>query len=317
MSSPIADIRTLINSTTFLTDGGLETTLIFDKKLELPHFAAFPLLEDPNRLQVVMDYYIPYLELAKKYKTGFILESATYKANPETGYQLGYTQEELNDVNQLAIAQLKVLKQRYKNDMGPILISGCMGPGKDGYSLESRMTIGEAQALHSHQVEAFKAAGADLVSAFTLNYAEEAIGITKAAKAAGINVAISFTLETDGRLIDGTSLRDVITEVDEATDAYPAYYMINCAHPTHFYAQVADDEVCNKRVKAVRANASCKSHAELDESTELDPGDRQELAARYGELRHGLPGINVWGGCCGTDSTHLAAICEELMHVAA
>ncbi len=306
-------ISNLLDKSTFLTDGGLETTLIFENELDLPHFAAFPLIEDPNGQQILSDYYIPYLELAKKYNTGFILESATYKANPETGYKLGYTQDELNQINQLSIMQLKGLKRRYMTDVNPVLISGCMGPGKDGYALDERMTVDEAKALHQHQVSAFKTAGADLVTAFTLNYVEEAIGIVNAARDVEIPVVISFTLETDGKLIDGTDLSDAIQQVDNATAAYAEYFMINCAHPTHFLAQIAGDEVCKQRVKAVRANASCKSHAELDESTELDPGDKDELAARYAELQESLPGIKVWGGCCGTDSTHLNTICQEII----
>lgn len=305
-------INAIVDNSFLLTDGGLETTFIFENGMDLPHFAAFPMVEDAQKKKILKNYYIPYLEVARKNNTGFILESATYKAHPDVGSQLGYSQEELNNINQLAIKQLKEIKTEYSCQVDPILISGCMGPRKDGYSMEERMTVKEAKRYHIHQIKAFKAAGADMATAFTLNYVEEAIGIVLAAKETDIPVVISFTLETDGKLIDGTSVSDAILQVDLTTRNYTEYFMINCAHPSHFQHEIAGDKICAERIKAIRANASNKSHAELDESTELDAGDKHALAVSYKKLKTILPNLSIYGGCCGTNSEHVEVICEAI-----
>ena len=128
--------------------------------------------------------------------------------------------------------------------------------------------------------------------------------------------AISFTLEIDGKLPSGDTLADAIARTDAETGAYPAYYMINCAHPTHFEHVLRDGGAWTKRIRGLRANASARSHAELDESTELDDGNPEELGVQYRELRSLLPQLTVVGGCCGTDHRHVAAICKAMETVA-
>jgi S-methylmethionine-dependent homocysteine/selenocysteine methylase len=120
----------------------------------------------------------------------------------------------------------------------------------------------------------------------------------------------SFTVDTDGRLPTGQTLGDAVAEVDAATGGAPAYYMINCAHPTHFDGALAARARWVDRMRGLRANASTRSHAELNESTELDVGNPAELGAQYAALRRRLPRLNVMGGCCGTDDRHMAAIAE-------
>ncbi len=193
------------------------------------------------------------------------------------------------------------------------LISGCLGPRGDGYQPGVQMSVEEAKEYHSAQILAFKEAGADLVSAITMNYLEEATGITLAAKEHAIPVVISFTVETDGRLPSGMTLADAITENDRLTGEYPAYYMVNCAHPRHFASVFERGESWVRRIKGVRANASLKSHAELDESETLDEGDKVLLANCYVELDELLPELRVIGGCCGTDHTHIEKVMEGLV----
>jgi S-methylmethionine-dependent homocysteine/selenocysteine methylase len=172
------------------------------------------------------------------------------------------------------------------------------------------MSVAEATAYHGPQIRTFAATDADMVAAFTMNYPEEAIGIASAAKASGMPVAIAFTVETDGRLPSGDSLADAIARTDDATDAHPAYYMINCAHPSHFRAVLDEGGAWRDRIRGIRANASKRSHAELDAATEIDIGDIAELARDYGELQAMLPRLAVVGGCCGTDHRHVEAICR-------
>jgi homocysteine S-methyltransferase len=294
----------------FLTDGGIETTLIFRRGIDLPEFAAFDLLKDDEGADELRRYFVPYLELAREHGAGFVLESPTWRASPRWGAELGYGAEELDLVNRKAIALMAELRGRYEDDVSPIVISGCIGPQDDGYDPQQMLSPDEAEEYHSAQIGTFADTEADMVAALTLTYVDEAIGVALAAEAAGIPAAISFTLETDGRLPSGQPLAEAIEETDAATGEGPAYYMLNCAHPTHFEDVLTADEPWSRRIRGLRANASTKSHAELDEAPDIDEGDPEDLGRRYAGLRNRLPELNVLGGCCGTDDRHVAQICR-------
>jgi len=292
----------------FVTDGGIETTLIFHAGLELPKFAAFVLLEDDAGTDELRRYYEPYVRLARERGAGLVLESPTWRANPDWGAAIGYSLDDLGTLNRKAIALMEELRDRHA-DVGPIVISGCIGPQSDGYSPETKLTAPEAQRYHAFQAGTFAATAADMVTAITMTYAEEAIGVALAAAEAAIPAAISFTVETDGRLPSGQPLGEAIEQVDSETGSAPAYYMVNCAHPSHLAGALERMEPWMNRIHGLRPNASVKSHAELDESETLDEGDAVELADGMAALRARLPRVNVLGGCCGTDARHVAAIC--------
>ena len=301
-----------LNGKKFLTDGGLETTLIYHHGIDLPHFASFPMILNPNEWNILKNYFISYIEISKRNHLGFVLESPTFRSNTDWGYRLGYTMDELNAINELSIKQLLELREEFENENTPMVVSGCVGPRGDGYVVSEKMTAAEAKQYHFCQVRAFKNAGADMITSFTINYIEEAMGIALAAKELNIPAVIGFTVETDGNLPDGYSLQEAIEHIDELSGDYPAYYMINCAHPSHFADKLKEGAEWVSRIMAVRANASAKSHAELDESTQLDAGDKNDLAMRYRDLNELLPNLKVIGGCCGTDHTHVNAICDHL-----
>ena len=292
----------------FLTDGGLETTLIFHDKLELPHFAAFILLKDEVGRATLRRYYRSYLEIAAAEGLGFVLEAPTWRASPDWAERLGITPGELELYNRDAIVLLRELKREWNGRIGKLVVSGCIGPRGDGYDPGEVMTVEEACAYHAPQVATYAAAGADMIAAITMTNTPEAIGVVRAAQAAGAPVAISFTVETDGRLPTGQTLQEAIEAVDAATGAGPAYYMVNCAHPTHFAAVLDAGAAWSKRIAGVRANASRRSHQELNDAPDLDDGNPSELGREHAELlrRHGQ--IRVLGGCCGTDHRHVAAI---------
>jgi S-methylmethionine-dependent homocysteine/selenocysteine methylase len=294
----------------FLTDGGIETTLIFHEKIDLPCFAAFDLLKDQWGADILRRYYARYAAIARDSGTGFILDSATWRANPDWAEKIGYSPRELDVANARAINMLFDLRAAYEIEKSPMVISGCVGPRGDGYNPGAVMSPREAMAYHARQIGIFATAGVDLVTAYTLTNTNEAIGVTRAAQEAGVPVVISFTLETDGRLPTGEALRDAIYFVDHATGNGPAYYMINCAHPTHF-EQALDGGAWMMRLRGVRANASRRSHAELAEATDLDDGDPVELGQQYRDLRQRFPHINVLGGCCGTDHRHIEHVCRS------
>lgn len=294
----------------FLTDGGIETTLIFHEGLDLPHFAAFDLLKDQSGQAALRRYYSCHASIARNSDCGFILKSATWRASIDWGARLGYSVAEMAEVNRQSIELLTELRRMFESDRAPMVISGCVGPRGDGYKVENAMTAGQAQAYHAGQIDVFAETAADMVTAITMTYADEAIGVTRAAQAAGMPVAISFTVETDGRLPSGQSLKEAIQAVDAASGNGPAYYMINCAHPDHFEDALKAGESWVRRIRGLRANASRLSHAELDAAEALDDGNPAELARQYRDLRARLGHITVLGGCCGTDHRHIEAICH-------
>ncbi len=294
----------------FLTDGGIETTLIFHDGFELPEFAAFDLLQNEAGVNALRRYFRTYAAIAQTHEVGFVLEAPTWRSSPDWGEKIGYSAEALARANRQAITLLEEIRREYETAVSPMVISGCIGPRGDGYVIDAAMTADEAQQYHATQINTFSTTQADMITAITMTYAEEAIGVARAAKAAGLPVVISFTVETDGRLPSGQTLKDAIEQVDDATGSYPAYYMINCAHPTHFEDALDAGETWTARIGGLRANASKLSHAELDEAEELDAGNPVELGHQYDELRSKLVNLNVMGGCCGTDHRHVAEIAK-------
>lgn len=296
----------------FLTDGGIETTLIFLEGIELPHFAAFDLLRDPSGRAVLYNYYARYAAIARDSKMGFILESPTWRSSPDWAAKLGYSKADLDVINRAAIRLMQDLRLEFETAEAPMVISGCVGPRGDGYDPGQMMTAATAALYHAEQIASMAAAGTEMITAITMTNVPESIGIARAAREVGLPSVLSFTLETDGRLPTGQGLGHAIAEVDAATNRSPSYYMINCAHPTHFAAMLETAEHAGeswvKRVRGLRANASKRSHQELNEAPDLDAGNPVELGREYAELRRRHPQINVLGGCCGTDHRHLEQI---------
>ncbi len=296
----------------FLTDAGLETMLVFQDGLALPYFAAFDLLRTEAGRARLRRYYEGFASMAVQQRAGLVLEAPTWRASPEWGVKLGYDLDALAAANREAIALLLDTRDAFACAHSPMVVSGNLGPRGDGYVIDKKMSVREAYEYHAWQIGVFAGTAVDMISVFTMNYAEEAAGIALAARAVELPLAVSFTLETDGRLPSGQPLAEAIAQVDAASSAYPAYYMVNCAHPEHFAHLFAAPAPWQQRVRAVRANASRRSHAELESSTTLDAGDPEELGGQYKRLRSVLPQLSVVGGCCGTDHRHVAAIGRAL-----
>ena len=292
-----------------LTDGGMETTLLFVDGIDLPCFATFPLLEHEEGQAAMARYFEPYLEVARRHGTGFVLEANTWRANPSWGARLGYSLDDLAEANRRCISFVEEIREREEEPGRPFVISAPMGPEGDAYDPESHMTSDEAEAFHSWQAGVLADTAADSVVGMTITYVEEAVGLVRAATGVGLPAVVSFTVETDGRLPSGQPLAEAIEQVDGETDGAAAYFMVNCAHPTHFLS-VFDEPGPWHRVLGIRANASAKSHAELDESVELDAGDPAELADGYLAIGARLSHLTVLGGCCGTDHRHVSSVAD-------
>lgn len=299
----------LLGDKSWVTDGGLETDLLFNKGIDLPDFAAFPLVSDAAGVDVLTSYYTDYAAVARAAGAGLMLETPTWRANPDWATGLGYDAAQLEAANRRAVELVQSVAAEV--DVEATLISGVVGPRGDGY-LAAGADPDQAAEYHSAQVRAFAAAAVDVVHAMTMTEPAEALGVVRAARAAGVPVAVSFTVDTDGRLPDGTTLRDAVLAVDAAEA--PDWYGVNCAHPLHVSPALAPpgtdqhDTSWAARIASFRPNASTLSHAELDEMSELDTGDLNLLTRSTDELRAHIPGLRVVGGCCGTDVGHVAAL---------
>jgi homocysteine S-methyltransferase len=302
---------TAVDDDLLLTDGGLETVLVFHEGIDLPAFAAFPLLATAEGRETLLRYHREFLDITGAIGAGYIHETPTWRANAAWGPELGCTPEELRRIAFDAVAMGNQLRDGWAGT-GSFLLSGCIGPRGDGYLPGTTMTPDEAATHHRSQVRDLADAGVDLVTGFTLSYSDEGTGLVAAAAEAGVPVVVGFTVETDGRLPSGETLREAIEAVDAATGRYAAWFMVNCAHPEHILSALETGGSWSSRIGALRANASRLTHAELDEAEVLDDGDPDDLARGYLDLARRLPGLRVVGGCCGTDARHVAAIGQAM-----
>jgi S-methylmethionine-dependent homocysteine/selenocysteine methylase len=297
--------RLMSTPTPWPTDAGLETVMIFLEGLDLPHFASFRLLETNAGRAALTRYFDHFLALGRESGTGMVLDTATWRANMGWAAAMGMDAAAIRAANLKAVAFAHDTRERHETADLPILIDGVVGPSGDGYRIDTALSSRAAEAVHEAQIAALAEAGVDMISAITMTYPDEAIGVARAAGRHDLPHVISFTLETDGRLPDGSSLEAAIAKVDAETDSSSLFYMVNCAHPTHFSGVLNGPWIA--RIGGVRANASRMSHAELDSMTELDDGDPVEFGNLYRDLGRLLPNLKLIGGCCGSDHRHVGA----------
>lgn len=295
----------------FLADAGVETDLIFNHGIEIREFAAHTLLPDPKGRAALSRYFEGFLTLANQQNTGFILDTVTWKAHRHWADKLGATDDELKAANEDCVRFITELRARFSGNAKPIVLNAVIGPRGDAYKPDAVISVESAEQYYAQQLGWLAATEIDMVTALTFNQAGEAAGLAKAAKKVGVPAAVSFTVETNGALPNGQTLAEAISEVDATTSQYPAYYMVNCAHPDHFGGALLDAPWA-RRIRGIRANASRQSHAELDAAPELDAGNPHELAQQYRALADRMPWLNVFGGCCGSDLRHLTEIARAL-----
>lgn len=284
-------------------DAGLETVMIFLEGIDLPYFASFYLLDSESGRAALTRYFDHFLPMARAGGTGFVLDTATWRANMGWAAAMGLDAAAIRAVNQRAVAFAQDYRTKVETDSLPILINGVVGPAGDGYRVDTALTAEAAEALHSMQIDALADSGVDMISAVTMTYPAQAIGIARAAARRGLPHVLSFTLETDGHLPDGQPLHAALAEVEAATDGSPLFYMVNCVHPAHLAREL--DGPMRARIGGIRANASRLSHAELDVATELDDGDPVEFGHFYATFGRYLPNLRIIGGCCGSDHRHV------------
>lgn len=298
----------------YLTEGGTETEFMYKHGFELPHFAMFPLLDNPKAVSRMREMFRSYLEVAAKHKVCALMGGLDYRASPDWGELLGYSAASLADANLQSIEFLREIASEYLSQIPEILIQGLIGPRGDAYERNETITANEAEDYHAVQLETLKKADVDLALAITFNNIPESVGVARAAAKIGVPLGISLTLDTTSKLSSGESLADAITMIDEETGQSPAFYSINCSHPLEFEPAIGPGDWV-KRVRGVRPNASKMDKMALCKIGHLEDGDPVELGVLCGDLARRYPHMDIWGGCCGTWDRHLDEIATNVLAV--
>lgn len=291
--------------------GGFETWLQYVDGFELRHFCAFELLDDSRGRACLTDYHRKLVEGAVDNGFGVINEGLHYRASRDWGELIGYSREGLEEINIRGIEFYKEFAREYETPETPMIVGGVIGPRGDAYDVGRVPNAAEAEEYHSEQILTFKKAGADQITAATFSSIEEAIGLARAAKAAEMPVVISFFVKQGGRLSGGETLEKAIAKVDAATGSAPAYYMINCTHPTEFEPALSPGH-WTKRLGGFMPNAVAMDTLSLCKLGHLEDGDPEELGGQMADLARRFPHVHVWGGCCGTDGRHIGEIARQV-----
>jgi S-methylmethionine-dependent homocysteine/selenocysteine methylase len=297
----------------YLTEGGQETEILYKYGYELPHFAMYPLLDNPRAVTELRGMYGRYLDTAARHGFGVIIGGLDYRASPDWASLLGYSGEALAEMQMRAIDFLRDVATPYQAQVPALLYAGILGPRGDAYELNKTITAVEAEDYHSEQLATLARARVDVVEAMTFNSVEEVIGLSRAASRAGLPLAVSFTLDNStSRLVSGPSLKEAIETVDAQTgDDRPAFYGINCSHPLEFMPAIEPGDWF-ERVRCLRPNAAMMDKISLCTLGHLESGDPVQLGELMGGLARRYPHLDIWGGCCGTWDTHLDQIARNV-----
>ncbi len=309
VASPTPPIGT---NEVFLTEGGIETEIMYRHGFELPEFSMLPLLDNPKAVAAIRSVLSQHLDVAAEFGLSFMLTGLDYRASPDWGAKLGYSPAGLADATIAAIDLLRDIAKNYENQIPRLLIGGILGPRGDAYSLNREITEASSEDYHAVQLETLKRAKVDFTCAMTFNNIAESVGAARAAATAGMPFSISLTLDGTSKLKSGPSLAEAITEIDAKTgNEAPDFYMINCSHPLE-YEPALEAGDWTKRLRGVRPNASKMDKLALCKLGHIEDGDPVELGAQLLSLSDRYPQLDIFGGCCGTGHNHLREIAKVL-----
>ncbi|MEM7195060.1 MAG: homocysteine S-methyltransferase family protein [Pseudomonadota bacterium] len=295
----------------YITEAGIETEIMYKWGYELPHFAMFPLLDNAEAAETIRSMYRRYLDVVARYGHNALIGGFDYRASPDWGTKLGYSAASLADANIASIEFLRDVASEYDHQIPNALFAGYIGPRGDAYLGKGGMDRTEAMDYHSVQLSTLKTAKVDLAWAVTLNNPIEAIGICEAARAIGLPVAISFSLDSAHCLNTGISLAEAIRQVDLETKGYPEFFSLNCSHPVEFNPALTGDS-WTRRLRSIRPNAAKMDKISLCKLGHLEEGDPIELGTMMADVQTRYPHLDIWGGCCGTCEVHLEEIISRL-----
>ena len=270
-----------------------------------PTLVQSPLIYDKTGQSELTKLYVEYIDIALEAKLPFLMSTPTWRPNRERVVESTIS----NSINYDAIKFLQEIRDTYTQDVIDIKIGGSIGCKNDCYLPEEGLTSSEAEQFHSWQIEQLAKGEADFLIAVTLPGVEESIGIAKAMEKTDIPYIISYVINRNGNVLDGTSLVDAINRVDDKTAIPPLGYMVNCSYPTFLCAN-KQPAMLFKRLLGYAANASSLDHCELDGSEQLESESVSEWGDSMLELNK-KQGVKILGGCCGTDGEHLKYIADR------
>lgn len=301
---------------TFLTDGGIETRLIYEFGIDLPDFASFLALFDDRGRAALREIYRGYLAVAAEFRMPMLVGAPTWRAHPECLRRFGFAKaDDLRRVNAEAVAFLQDLRRETRTET-LVHIAGVIGPRRDGYRAEDAPALDEARAYHEAQAQALAGLGVDLLYAPTFPSRDELAGVAQAMARTGLAYALAPVIDPKGRLLDGHSFAEAVRLVDESTDPKPLYFLAGCVHPSTFLAAAAEggDRTMPRmpgRLAGIKANASPLPPEELDRLGHLDADAPAVLAQEILAARRRY-GLRILGGCCGTNDRHIRALAEAV-----
>jgi homocysteine S-methyltransferase len=296
VSGPAADL--LGGDALILTDGGIETSLMFESGLALPEPLESAALVGTDAMR---ELYAGYIEAARACDLPVIIGTPTFRAGARQAEAAG---ADVREVNAAAVRHHQALRAA-AGPGAPVLVAGVLGPYGDAYTPSEAPDAAFAERYHAVQAAALADAGVDLLFAPTFPAVDEAIGCVRAMTATGLPSVISYVLGRDARVLDGTPLADAVARVDAETDPPPTFHSLSCIHAD--VAARALDGVLPGRVLECKANGSALTPAELVALDHLDSDAPETFAADMWRL-HTEHGLRVLGGCCGTDARHMRAL---------
>jgi S-methylmethionine-dependent homocysteine/selenocysteine methylase len=269
-----------------------------------PGLLNAPLIYDQHGKQALIDLYQEYVDIADQHNLPIFLLTPTWKAN--------YSRVELSDISKSInidavnfLAKFKSVQSNKNN----IKICGLIGPKNDCYSPDEGLSVLDSKEFHTWQIEQLAAAGVDYLIAETLPNVGEALGIAMAMELVKIPYIISFVIDRNGLILDGTSLTDAIEYIDSNVVNKPFGYMVNCAYPSFLNADKQPKNLF-KRLIGYQANASSLDHCDLDGTDKLKMNDISEWGNLMLEL-NSKHGMEILGGCCGTNGKHLEYLAKN------
>lgn len=296
-------------SRSILMEGALGERLKREYHLKIEDTVAMASLISHSAGQAALrDLWMEYIAIAGKYALPFLATTPTRRANKERVAQAGCGSSVILD-------NVSFLRRIQKESGIEMYVGGLMGCKGDAYTGEGALSSHEARAFHQWQAELFREAGADFLYAGIMPVLGEAAGMAQAMAETGLPYIISFTIQRDGRLIDGTTITGAIEYIDSLSGPKPVCYMTNCVHPKIVYDALSQpfnrNEIVKSRFLGIQANTSPLSYAELDGSPDLISSEPEEFAEEMIKLRS-ISNMKLFGGCCGTDHRHMEQVALRL-----
>jgi S-methylmethionine-dependent homocysteine/selenocysteine methylase len=303
------------NDRLILTDGGIETRIMFETGITLPPYVQVTgLVKDPAGGPVLCRIYESYIAAARSFGLPVVIGTPTFRASMNFVLQAGLDGTgAVRRLNADAAAMHREI--RAQSDHRPIYIAGVIGPSGDAYRPEESLSAEEAREYHSLQAGTLAQSGVDFLYAPTFPAVEEALGAAMAMGATGLPHVVSFVLERNGRVLDGTPLHAAIERIDAAASPAPLFYSISCVHPSIAATALRDEAVFSnlvaRRLNEFKANSSPLSPEELVQLDHPEGDDPDLFAAEMWKIHEDF-GLRVLGGCCGTDDRHIRALAARM-----